>query len=401
MSPPTSTNPPVAPAKLHHSAENRTSPAQATVALPRCTCLGRYVILQFPCICHCPRVRGPGLGGWGSGPYTRGMVTPRPGDDAGLHVNSAVIAQAASVLRAGGLVVFPTETVYGVARVFAVKGRPADNPLIVHLADQDGLEAVAARVPPLAWKLAARFWPGPLTLVIDAAPEVPAVTTGGLRTVAVRMPDHPLALALLGAAGVPVAAPSANRSGRPSPTTAAHAIEDLDGNVDMVLDGGPCALGVESTVIDARGDRPVVLREGAVTREQLGLDPAMNGRADVSKANLTETNLTETNLAASPGTRHRHYAPRCRVEIAAMGQGPAQAQALARGGLRVGLVAPHDAGPSVQQLASFRDAEELARLLYSALRAAEGAGVDVVVIEAVEPIGIGRAVMDRVKRAAD
>lgn len=291
---------------------------------------------------------------------------------------------------------FPTETVYGlganaldaraVARIFAAKERPADNPLIVHLAGESGLAFVATDVPPLARRLAAQFWPGPLTLVVPAAPAIPAVVTGGLPTVAVRVPDHPVALALLDAAGVPVAAPSANRSGRPSPTTAAHVADDLGGRIDLVLDAGPCELGVESTVVDARGDRPVVLREGAVTREQLGLLPESGGAAD---------------LAASPGTRHRHYTPRCEVEIAAIGEGPARARALAATGARVGLVAPRDAsGPAIRQLGRFADAEELGRMLYRTLRAAEDAGVDIVVVEAVEATGIGRAVMDRLARAA-
>jgi L-threonylcarbamoyladenylate synthase len=312
-----------------------------------------------------------------------------------LPADAKGIREAAAVLRAGGLVAFPTETVYGLGscawdaeatrRVFKVKGRPADNPLIVHVADHGGLATVAATVPPLAQRLAARFWPGPLTLVVDAAAGLPLVTTGGLATVGARMPAHPAALALLEAAGVAVAAPSANRSGRPSPTTAAHVLDDLDGQVDLVLDGGPCAVGVESTVVDARGQVPVVLREGAVTREQLGLGGARNGAAD---------------LGASPGTRHRHYAPRCRVEIAPVGQGPAYATALTCGGARVGLIATDEAELPVCQLARFSDAAELGRLLYRALRAAEDAGVDVVVIEAVEPTGIGRAVMDRVRRAA-
>lgn len=313
-----------------------------------------------------------------------------------------VVTRAAAVLRAGGLVAFPTETVYGlgadalnaesVERIFTVKGRPADNPLIVHIASQNEFTAVAGHVSPLAWALAAKFWPGPLTLVVEAAPTLPAVTTGGLATVAVRVPDHPLALALLDAAGVPIAAPSANRSGRPSPTTAAHVIDELGSQVDIVLDGGPCQLGVESTVVDARGDRPVVLREGAVTREHLGLDLRRDGSPQVVE-----------DLGASPGTRHRHYAPGCRVEVAPAGQGPARARALAGQGLRVGLVASCAAsavGSDIQQLACFTDAAELGRLLYSALRGAEKAGVDVVVIEAVEPLGIGRAVMDRVTRAA-
>lgn len=318
-------------------------------------------------------------------PCTRALVLPADAEG---------IRRAAAVLRAGGLVAFPTETVYGLGadawdaeatrRVFDAKGRPADNPLIVHVADHGGLAEVAAAVSPLARRLAARFWPGPLTVVVEAAADLPPVTTAGLATVGVRMPAHPAALALLRAAGVPVAAPSANRSGRPSPTTAAHVLDDLGGQVDVVLDGGQCEVGVESTVVDARGHAPVVLREGAVTREQLGVG-AGGGEAD---------------LAASPGTRHRHYAPRCRVEVAPAGLGPARASALAGGGVKVGLVAPGEAGPPVRQLARFADAAELGRLLYRALRAAEDAGVDVVVVEAVDPAGIGRAVMDRVRRAA-
>lgn len=303
------------------------------------------------------------------------------------------IATAADVLRAGRLVAFPTETVYGlgadagsadaVRAVFAVKGRPADNPLIVHVADTAGLAAVAGAVPPLAVRLAERFWPGPLTLVVDAAPHLPAVTTGGLATVAVRVPDHPVALALLRAAGLPVAAPSANRSGRPSPTTAAHVREDLDdARVDLLLDAGPAAIGIESTVVDARGPDPVILREGAITGEALGGAARAPGST------------------ASPGTRYRHYAPSCPVEIVPAGEGARRAETLARAGRRVGLVGRARAGDGVVTLAIVDGAAALARALYDALRAAERAAVDVVVIEAVPPDGIGRAVMDRLQRAA-
>ncbi|MGH8901164.1 MAG: L-threonylcarbamoyladenylate synthase [Egibacteraceae bacterium] len=323
------------------------------------------------------------------------MPTRPPTRARVLPADAEGIRQAAAVLCAGGLVAFPTETVYGlganawdaeaIRRVFEAKGRPADNPLIVHVADYGGLTGVAAAVPPLARRLAARFWPGPLTLVVDAAVDLPSVTTGGLATVGVRIPAHPAALALLEAAGVPVAGPSANRSGRPSPTTAAHVLDDLADQVDVVLDGGLCEVGVESTVVDARGRVPVVLREGAVTREQLGVGSASNGQAD---------------LAASPGTRHRHYAPRCGVEVAPTGLGPARAAELASSGAYVGLIATGEAEPPVRQLVRFSDAAELGQLLYRALRAAEDAGIDIVVVEAVEPAGIGRAVMDRVRRAA-
>jgi L-threonylcarbamoyladenylate synthase len=306
------------------------------------------------------------------------------------------LSPAATALRLGGLVAFPTETVYGlgasarnaeaVARIFAAKGRPADNPLIVHLHAARRLRDVTTLVTPLAWALAERWWPGPLTVVLDADPSLPAVTTGGLATVAVRVPDHPVALALLAAADVPVAAPSANRSGRPSPTTAAHVLADLGDEVDIVVDGGTCRVGVESTVVDARGAVPIVLREGAVTREALGLDP--------------DPGDAPTGNAASPGTRYRHYAPDCAVEVAAAGAGSAVAARRALEGRRVGLLGPDPAPEGVVGLARTPDAAALARALYDALRAAETAGLDLVVIEAVAEVGLGRAVMDRVHRAA-
>ncbi len=310
----------------------------------------------------------------------------------------AALAPPAAALRAGRLVAFPTETVYGlgaaardataVAAVFAAKGRPADNPLIVHVADVDAAAAVVAALPPLARRLATRWWPGPLTLVLDADPALPSVTTGGLATVAVRVPGHPVALALLRAAGVPVAAPSANRSGRPSPTTADHVVADLGGAVDVVVDGGACPVGIESTVVDARGDVPVVLREGAVTREML------------DAAGHSAPAGTAANDAASPGTRHRHYAPRCAVALAATGDGPQRAAALAAQGLSIGLIGFAAGPPAVRTLAVVADAADLGRRLYDGLRAAEAAGVDVVVVEACPEEGIGRAVMDRLRRAA-
>jgi L-threonylcarbamoyladenylate synthase len=309
-------------------------------------------------------------------------------DDAGL-------TRAAAALRAGELVAFPTETVYGlgadagdagaIARVFAAKGRPSDNPLIVHVADVDGIDRVARNVTPLAWDLAARFCPGPLTLVLEASPDLPGITTGGLSTVAVRVPDHPVATALLRAAAIPIAAPSANRSGRPSPTTAAHVLADLGPAVDLILDGGPCPVGVESTVVDARGEHPVVLREGTITREELG---ASAGVPDAGE------------LAASPGTRYRHYAPDCRVVLAPVGGGAGLAAELQGQGGRVGLVAPDVPPERVTGVARFTDAADLARQLYAALRDAELAGVEVLVVESVPEDGIGRAVMDRLRRAA-
>lgn len=304
------------------------------------------------------------------------------------------LSEAGAVLRAGGLVAFPTETVYGlganacdaaaVRGIFAAKQRPADNPLIVHVDSLAAASEIVAWVSPLAQRLAETWWPGPLTIVLEADPALPTVTTGGLATVAIRIPAHPVARALLRAASVPLAAPSANRSGRPSPTTAQHVLDDLGDAVDMVVDGGPCTLGVESTVVDARGEAPIVLREGSVTREMLGL---LGPDADADHT-------------ASPGTRYRHYAPACKVELVATGDGVARAAALASAGRRVGLVGFSQAPAPVTTIAVMTDAEDLARRLYSALRDAEDAGLDVVVVEAVAETGIGRAVMDRLRKAA-
>lgn len=312
-----------------------------------------------------------------------------------LTPTDAHLAIAGELLRSGRLVAFPTETVYGlgahardpvaVRSIFDVKQRPPDNPLIVHIPDVGDLGRLVDRVTPLARRLAAGFWPGPLTMVLEARPEVPDVTTGGLTTVAVRVPDHPVAIALLASAGVPVAAPSANRSGRPSPTTAAHVMADLGGRIDAVVDGGRCVFGIESTVVDVRGERPVVLREGAVTREDLGIH---------------DRETSEPELHASPGTRHRHYQPSCRVEIAVAGTAVDIAASLAERGETVGMLATCEPPPDVARLGRFHHAGELAARLYAAFRDGEEAGLDVIVVEAVPEVGVGRAVMDRLRRAS-
>ena len=358
------------------------------------------------------------------------MVSVIVVDPAAVSVDA--LAPAADVLRTGGLVAFPTETVYGlganaldpraVARIFAAKGRPADNPVIIHTPDAETAWRVTTGPTPLAVRLAERFWPGPLTLVLDAAPGLPRAATAGLSSVAVRVPDHEVAQALLRAAGVPVAAPSANRSGRPSPTTAAHVLSDLGDAVDVLVDGGPCRVGVESTVVDARGDVPVVLREGGITREQL-LEVAGSGAGEVSGAGATGRAAGATgraggatgraagdaalpDLAASPGTRPPPYAPACRVVVAGPGLGTRVAAEVATelaavAGRRVGLVATDAAPLGVVEVARFTDAADLAARLYLALRDAELAGVTDLVVEGVPESGIGRAVMDRLRRAAE
>jgi L-threonylcarbamoyladenylate synthase len=312
---------------------------------------------------------------------------------------SAEIARAVAVLRAGGLVAFPTETVYGlgadaassaaIRRLYAAKGRPADHPVIVHLGAAEQLDDWAVAVAPVARTLAAACWPGPLTLVLHRSPRVVDEVTGGLDTVGLRVPGHPLALELLQAFGGGLAAPSANRFGRVSATTAEAVREELGGDVDLVLDGGPCAFGVESTIVDCTTDEPRVLRVGAVTgeriRELLGADLPVGG------------------ATKAPGTLESHYSPHARVEVLADAELDARARELAASGTRVGVLAtraPADGEPAVVTLATPRDAEEYARILYAALRRADVLGLDVVLAVPPPARGIGVAVMDRLGRAA-
>jgi L-threonylcarbamoyladenylate synthase len=255
-----------------------------------------------------------------------------------LAPGPAVIARAAAVLRDGGLVAFPTETVYGlgavaldaaaVGRIFAAKGRPAHNPLIVHVPDEAGARAVAGEWPAAADLLAARFWPGPLTLVVPKAANVPEVVTAGGPTVAVRVPAHPVALALLRAAAVPVAAPSANRSTSLSPTRAEHVLRDLAGRIDLLLDGGPTAGGIESTVLDVTSTPPRLLRPGLIGPAEL---EAVIGSVTFSHAAADET----AGVLRSPGMMSRHYAPRKPLECVE-GDSLSHVEELAAAGERVG-----------------------------------------------------------------
>ncbi len=239
-------------------------------------------------------------------------------------IDNQAIAEVGALLRAGGLAAIPTETVYGLAanaldadavgKIFAAKGRPQDNPLIVHISTMEEMYPLVTAVPEQARRLADAFWPGPLTMILPRSERVPDVVSAGLPTVAIRMPSHPVARAIIRAAGVPLAAPSANSSGLPSPTNAKHVIDDMDGKIDAIVDGGDCDVGVESTVITLASDPPRLLRPGGVTPEQLEqvlgnieIDPAVTGR------------LAEGAAAASPGMKYKHYAPRAEVTIV---QGP-------------------------------------------------------------------------------
>jgi L-threonylcarbamoyladenylate synthase len=322
------------------------------------------------------------------------------------------LARAVEILRAGGLVAFPTETVYGlgadasnataVERIFTTKGRPPGHPLIVHLGAADLLEAWADDVPPAAHLLADAFWPGPLTMILPRTDRVPDAVTGGRDTVGLRVPDHPVARALLTAFGDGIAAPSANRYGRVSPTTAAHVRADLGDDVDLVLDGGPCRVGVESTIIDLTRDEPELLRSGGIgidrIAEVLGVAPrSSSGGARERGAG------TSTSTPRAPGMVASHYAPIATVEITDAESVAARSAELAAAGDAVGVLAPHAlAGlpDDVIELEPAGDAEEFARLLYGRMRQADRLGLAVLLVVPPPETGVGIAVRDRLRRAA-
>lgn len=315
--------------------------------------------------------------------------------------DEAAIAAGARALAAGHLVAFPTETVYGlganalspqaVSRVFAAKGRPPDHPLICHVADAGGLAPLVAEVTADAHALAQAFWPGPLTIILPRSQAVPDEVTGGRDTVAVRVPDHPVALALLEQFGGPVAAPSANRFGRPSPTRAGDVMTELGGSVAVVLDGGPCAIGIESTVLDLTTEPPQVLRPGGIGPDAIS---AVIGRP---------VSATASGPARAPGMLESHYAPGARVEIVPGDDAAARAAALTDAGLAVAILAPGGIAPlpsSTLVLGPAGGPEAYAALLYTAFRRADAAGADVILAVPPVPNGLGLAVRDRLARAA-
>jgi L-threonylcarbamoyladenylate synthase len=333
------------------------------------------------------------------------------------HPERDRIERAATLLRRGGLVAFPTETVYGlgvnaldreaVRRLFEAKGRPATDPLIVHVGSLEDAMPLVAHVPAPARTLAARFWPGPLTLVLPRSAAVPDEVTAGLETVAIRVPAHPVARALIAAAGVPTAAPSANLFSRPSPTCAAHVIADLGGRIDLVLDGGPTEVGVESTVLDLARDPPVILRPGAVTAEMLhALMPHVVASAG---------DIVSDGPLPSPGLLEKHYSPRAPLTLYE-GDDPsclramrAAALALQDAGTTVGmLIAKEDrpwlpSGDRIRtaEAGSLTDLRTVAARLYAALRELDAAGAEAILArDFPRDRGLGDAIHDRLRRAA-
>ncbi|MER8120533.1 threonylcarbamoyl-AMP synthase [Streptomyces sp. SID8366] len=319
-----------------------------------------------------------------------------------MTASTSDIEQAAGVLRAGGLVALPTETVYGlganaedpaaVARIFQVKGRPPTHPLIVHIGHADLLDEWVEDVPAAARLLAEHLWPGPLTLVLRRGRRVPLEATGGLDTVAVRVPDHPVALALLDAFGGGVTAPSANRFGSVSPTTTDHVRAELGDAVDFVLEGGPCAVGVESTIVDVTGDTPSILRPGGVTREEL---EAVVGRP---------LDVPSSSRVRVPGQHPSHYAPRARVVLVEPEKVLAEAELAQESGHRVGVFLPSSSAGAVVKVHAVvpvpRSAAAYARELYGFLRGFDEQGCDLIFASLPAEEGLGLAIANRLRRAA-
>lgn len=326
------------------------------------------------------------------------------------------ITLAARLIQEGEVVGFPTETVYGLAadglnqeavlKVFVAKERPADNPLILHIARQEDIYSLVQDVTPSALALTRAFWPGPLTVLLPAKPHIPQAVRPGLDTVTVRMPAHPVAAELIRQAGCPLAAPSANRSGRPSPTCAADVLTDMDGRIPLILDGGSCGVGVESTVIDCMGAIPKILRPGGITPEMV---EAVCGNVLVDDSALAP--LAEGAVAASPGMRHRHYAPKARLLVI---EGPLQAQLVAmkhrydeeasKGGRPVlvlaGNLVPSMEGRRCLAWGDTADPKGMAEGLFTILREVDRVQSTLGICQGIAPQGIGLAVMNRLLRAA-
>ena len=320
------------------------------------------------------------------------------------------VAEAASILKKGGLLGIPTETVYGlganaldeeaVLHIFEAKGRPQDNPLILHVPGADWLERYCRDIPPAAYTLAARFWPGPLTMILPRREIVPLRTTGGLDTVGVRCPDHPITLAIIREAGIPIAAPSGNTSGRPSPTTAQHMLEDMDGKIDGIVDGGPCSVGVESTIIDLTTAPPRLLRPGGLPLEAL---EEVLGEVTVDKA--VRQKLADDEKAKAPGMKYRHYAPKAPVTVITGTPGASAAYIAAHLAADSGVIcfdeyAPLFDGHIIHRLGPAADKLTQAQHVFDALRTFDDTDAAEILAQCPDESGLGLAVSNRLKKAA-
>ena len=332
------------------------------------------------------------------------------------NINNAAAEEAGRILAEGGLVAFPTETVYGLGadglnetaakRIYAAKGRPSDNPLILHITSMEELVPLVREIPETAKALAEAFWPGPMTMIFQKSDLVPYGTTGGLDTVAVRMPSHPVARAVIKAAGTPIAAPSANTSGRPSPTKASHVVEDMDGKIDMIVDGGEVGIGLESTIIDMSEDTPTILRPGYITKEML--EQVIGGVA-LDRASLGQ--MAPGVHPKAPGMKYRHYAPKAKLMIIE-GETKEAVKAIRqvafeqeRLGYKVGIIATDETAEKykrgiVKNIGTRENEYTIAQNLYRVLREFDEEDVDYIYSEAFAMDGIGSAVMNRLKKAA-
>ena len=326
------------------------------------------------------------------------------------ETDNTAITKAAAILRQGGLLGIPTETVYGlganaldesaVLHIFEAKGRPQDNPLILHVPGADWLELYCHDIPPVAYTLAERFWPGPLTMILPRRDIVPLRTTGGLETVGVRCPNHPMTLAIIREAGIPVAAPSGNTSGRPSPTTAQHMLEDMDGKIDGIVDGGPCSVGVESTIIDLTVTPPRLLRPGGLPLEAL---EEVLGTVAVDKA--VRQKLADGEQAKAPGMKYRHYAPKAPVTVITGTPGASATYIAAHLTKHSGVIcfdeyAPLFEGHTIHRLGPAGDKLAQAQHVFDALRTFNGTDVTEIFAQCPDEGGLGLAVGNRLKKAA-
>ena len=325
------------------------------------------------------------------------------------------LQEAGRILQEGGLVAFPTETVYGLGgdalnpessrKIYAAKGRPSDNPLIIHIASMEALHLIVKEMNARVKKVAESFWPGPLTIILPKSDAVPEETTGGLQTVAVRLPSHPVARKLIECAGGYVAAPSANVSGKPSPTLAKYVIEDMDGRIDMIIDGGEVGIGLESTIVDLTVDPPQILRPGYITQEMLN---EVLGQVDVDKTILDNS----SGLAPkAPGMKYRHYAPKGDLTIVTgdaedvVAYINGQAAAFDAAGKKVGIIASDEMlqqyhAAIVKNIGNRLDETAIARNLYRILREFDEEGAEVIFSEAFDDGGMGQAIMNRLLKAA-
>lgn len=324
--------------------------------------------------------------------------------------NYPQLQAAATQIQKDEVVAFPTETVYGlganalspkaVEKIYQAKGRPSDNPLIVHISSVDMLDDLVREIPKTAEKLMKVFWPGPLTIIFPRKEGVPDCVTGGLDTVGVRMPDHQIALALIEAAGVPIAAPSANLSGKPSPTTVKHVIEDLNGRIPAIVDGGNTEVGVESTVIDCSVNIPTILRPGQITKE--AIETVLNMSIDCADSD-------KKNVPKAPGMKYRHYAPKAPVKLIAhqieILQQEIEKQK--QRGNRVGVLSTEDICQEIQEadcifsLGQANDLSTISRKLYEGLRSFDDYKVDMILATVIEEKGVGQAIMNRLKKASE